>query len=109
MEKKEEMKDLSEIMQKVNEVDDGVTKLIVPILKDTIKDSNKHNTRLFILNVLLILSMLVVSIVAIMVVMKQNENYAKFLSQFEIESDIVQDFDTGENGDIYNPVINNTK
>ena len=83
------MKELNEVVEKVKQVDDGVSNIIVPLLKDTIKDSNKHNKNLFILNILLILVTLIIAIVAIIAVMKQNEKYAEFLSQFEFESDTV--------------------
>ena len=52
------MRDLNEVVEKVKDVEDGVTNLIVPILKDTIADSNRHNKRLFISNIVLTLAML---------------------------------------------------
>lgn len=101
------MKDLNEVVEKVKNVEDGVTNLIIPILKDTIADGNKHNRRLFITNIILTISLLVVSLVSIIIISQQDKKYADFLSQFEFETEIIQDLDTGENGDIYNPTINN--
>ena len=100
------MKDLEEVVEKVKGVEDGVTNLIVPILKDAVKDSNKHNTRIFIICVILAISILVISLFSQHLVMKQNEKYAEFLRQFEFESDIYQDTDDYS---IINSGINVTK
>lgn len=101
------MKDLTEVVQKVKGVEDGVTNLIIPILKDTIADSNKHNKRLFISNIVLTLMLLVVTISAMIMITYQNNKQAEFLSQFEFESEVYQDFDTSDNSVIHNPIINN--
>lgn len=88
------MKDLEEVVEKVKGVENGVANLIVPILKDTIQDSNQHNKRLFIMNIVLAIALLIVSIGAMVIVAWQNQKYADFLSQFEFESDtIYQDAD----------------
>lgn len=93
-----EMKDLSEVVEKVKGVENGVANLIVPILKDTIQDSNHHNKRLFIMNIILAIALLVVSVGAMIIVAWQNQKYADFLSQFEFESDtIYQDADEFSN------------
>ena len=99
------MKDLNEVVEKVKNVEDGVTNLIVPLLKDTIADSNRHNKRLFILNVILCISILIIAIFSQVLVMKQNEKYADFLSQFEFETEITQDIDASDNSNIYNPTL----
>ena len=101
------MKDLNEVVEKVKGVEDGVTNLIVPLLKDTIADSNRHNKRLFILNVILAFSILMIAIFSQLLVAHQNEKYNEFLSQFEFETEVYQDFDTTDNSIIHNPVINN--
>lgn len=101
------MKDLNEVVEKVKGVEDGVTNLIVPLLKDTINDSNKHNQRLFISNVLLIIVIFIIGITAMMLSVYENNKYAEFLSQFEFETELTQDFNTTDNSAIYNPVINN--
>lgn len=87
------MKDLKEVVDKVKGVEDGVSNLLIPILQDTIKDCNKHNTKLFILNILLAIFILIIAIFSQVLVIRQNEKYSDFLSQFEIESDIYQDVD----------------
>jgi len=81
------MKDLDEVVEKVKNVEDGVTNLIVPLLKDTIADSNRHNKRLFISNVVLIIVCLAISLSAMILVAYQNNRYAEFLEQFEFESE----------------------
>lgn len=89
------MKELNEIVDKVKGVDDGINNLIVPLLKDTIADNNKDKKRMFIVIVLLIIAIVIISLYSQFLVMKQNEKYAEFLSQFEFEtsSEIYQDVD----------------
>lgn len=99
------MKDLREVVEKVQQVDDGVNNLIIPLLKDTIADSNRHNKRLFILNLILAISILFVSVFSQVLVAIQNQQYAEFLSQFEFESTVYQDFDTTDESKIINPTI----
>lgn len=81
------MKELNEIVDKVKGVDDGINNLIVPLLKDTIADNNKDKKRMFIAIVLLIIAIVIISLYSQFLVMKQNEKYAEFLSQFEFEGD----------------------
>lgn len=100
------MKDLEEVVEKVKGVEDGVANLIVPILKDTIQDSNQHNKRLFIMNIVLAIALLIVSIGAMVLVAIQNQKYADFLSQFEFEETVYQE--TSDNSNI-NSGINITK
>ena len=83
------MRDLNEVVEQVKGVDEGINNLIVPLLKDTIEDGNRHNKRLFILNVILAIALFAVSIVSQVLVMEQNKKYADFLSQFEFESDTI--------------------
>lgn len=85
------MRDLNEVVEKVKDVEDGVTNLIVPILKDTIADSNRHNKRLFISNIILTLAMLFISVSALILTVYQNNKYADFLSQFEFEETVYQE------------------
>jgi len=92
------MKDLNEIVDKVKGVEDGVNNLIVPLLKDTIQDTNKHNKRLFISNVVLIIVILVISTTSMILIACENNKYADFLSQFEFESEVYQE--TNDNSNI---------
>ena len=84
------MHDLDEVAEKIKGVEDGVTNIIVPILKDTIKDSNLHNKRLFISNIALIIVIFVVAIIAMVLSVYQNNKYAEFVSQLEFENTVYQ-------------------
>lgn len=98
---------LHDILQKVQTVDNDINSLLVPILKDTIKDSNSHNRRLFILSIIMLVIMLIIIIFSLILVFKQNLMYQDFLNQLDFESNdsFVQDLDTGEGGDIINSSI----
>lgn len=89
--KTEGMVNLNEIAEQLKDVENGVNSLIVPMLKDTIKDSNKHNTKLFILAILELIIIVFVTLYSQFLIYKQNTKYQEFLSQFEFESDIHQD------------------
>lgn len=88
------MKDLKEIVDNVDNKD-----IIVTLLKDTIQDNNRHNKRMFIANIVLSVSLVVISISAMILVALQNKQYSDFLSQFEFESDTVYQT-TNDNSDI---------
>ena len=88
------MKNLKEM---VDQLDDNA---LVPLLKDTIADNNRHNKRLFITNIVLSLVVLIIAIASMILVALQNKQYADFLSQFEFESEsntIYQDADDFSN------------
>lgn len=92
------MRDLKEIVNKVKQVDNGVNNLIVPLLKDTIADSNQHNRRLFVSNACLTIVVLVVSIIAMTLVVYQNNKYTEFLSQYDFGETVYQE--TSDNSSI---------
>lgn len=75
------MRDLEEIVDKVKKVDDGVNNLIVPLLKDTIADSDRHNERLSNSNRTLAIVVLVISILAMILFTYQNNRYAELISK----------------------------
>ncbi len=87
------MKDLKEMVDQLND------NALVPLLKDTIADNNRHNKRLFITNIVLSLVVLIISITSMILVSLQSKQYADFLSQFEFESDTVYQ-STNDNSDI---------
>lgn len=95
------MKNLGELAEQIKNVETGVNNLIVPLLKDTIADTNKHNRRLFILCIILIIVIFALGIYSQFLVAKQNEKYTEFLSQFEFESETIytQDLDATDGGD----------
>ena len=99
---------LENILKQVQHVDNGINTMLVPILKDTIKDGNRHNTKLFIFAMCELLVLLITIIFSLILVYNQNQKYQDFLSQFDYESSdtVYQDLDSGE-GDIINPTINN--
>lgn len=95
------MKNLNELVDQIKHVEAGVNNMIVPLLKDTIADTNKHNRRLFVLCIILIIVMFALGIYSQFLVAKQNEKYTEFLSQFEFESETIytQDLDATDGGD----------
>ena len=87
------MKDLQEVVDEVKGTENNISNVIVPILRDTINDTNKHNRRLFISNIILIMVVLILSIGSMILVTVQNQKYSDFLSQFEFETEVIQDTD----------------
>lgn len=83
------MKDLEEVVDKVKSVEDGVTTIIVPLLKHSIEDGNHHNKRLFVINMMLVLALLVISVASMVIISLQNQKYIEFISQFDFESDTI--------------------
>lgn len=92
------MTDLNEVVEKVKNVENGVTNLIVPLLKDTIEDSNRHNRRLFISNVVLIIALLIISVSSMVLLTYQTNKYEEFLQQFDTTETIYQE--TSDNSSI---------
>lgn len=92
---------VEDIVKEIKQIDNNVTSVIVPMLKDTITDYRKIVIKLIAIIAFLILCLLVISGYSIY-------KYNDFLSQFEFEGEeiITQDLDTGDSGDIINPNIN---
>lgn len=86
----EGMKDLNEIVDKVKKVDDDVNNLIVPLLKDTIQDSDRHNERLSNSNRTLAIVILVISVLAMALFVYQNNRYADILSKYDFGDTVYQ-------------------
>lgn len=84
------MKDLKEIVDKVKQVDDGVNNLIVPLLKDTISDSDRHNERLSNTNRTLAIVILIISVLAMTLFVYQNNRYADILSKYDFGDTVYQ-------------------
>jgi hypothetical protein len=94
------MKNLNDLVNQIKNVESGVQNMIVPLLKDTIADTNKHNRRLFILCIISLVAMFALGIYSQFLVAKQNEKYTEFLSQFEFGTEeIYQDLDATDGGD----------
>lgn len=100
-----EKENLQDILDKVNQVDAGVNNLIIPILKDTIKDGNKHNTKLFIFAMIELVVIFLITIFSVFLVYKQNIKYQEFLSQFDYETTVFQD--TDDNSTINSGIVLN--
>lgn len=84
------MKDLEELVGKVKNAEDGITSLIIPILKDSIKDGNQHNKRLFVINMMLVLAIMVISVASMIIIARQEDRYAEFLKEFDFDNTIYQ-------------------
>lgn len=104
----EDMVSLNEIANQLKDVENGVNSMVVPMLKDAIKDSNKHNTKLFVLCIIELIVIVILGVYSQFIISKQGEKYEEFLSQFEFEtSEIYQDLDSSDGGDaIINSGIN---
>lgn len=97
-----EMKNLAELASQIKNVESNVTGMIVPLLKDTIADTNRHNKRLFILCLIALVVILITNLYSQFLVYKQNKEYAEFLSQFEFvteDTSYIQDLDSTDGGD----------
>lgn len=91
-----DMKDINELITQIKNVENGVNNMVVPLLKDSINDTNMHNHRLFILCVVLIVSMLIIGVFSQILITKQNQKYTDFLNQFEFkgsDTSYIQDLD----------------
>lgn len=82
---------IDDIAREVKNVNDGVTNMIIPILKDTISDYKTTFKKMFIIIILLILGMLGVVGYSQYLIAKQNEKFNEFLNQFDFESTIYQE------------------
>lgn len=95
---------MENVLNEVKNVDSSITKIIVPLLEDTIADGNRHNKRLFVLIMIELFIILAISITALFLVYKQNVKYDEFLSQFEFGEELIyQDVDAGDGS---NSIIN---
>lgn len=101
------MKDLKEIVDKVKKVDDGVNNLIVPLLKDTIQDSDRHNERLSNSNRTLAIVVLIISVLAMALFVYQNNKYADIISRYDFGDTVYQN--TSENSNNNSGGVNITK
>lgn len=101
------MKDLREIVDKVKQVDDGVNNLIVPLLKDTIQDSDRHNERLSNAIRTLAIVILIISVLAMALFVYQNNRYADIISRYDFGDTVYQN--TSDNSSNSGGGVNITK
>ena len=81
--------DLSQILKEIQSTNDGVTKTLVPILKDTINDYKKLCNKIIVILVLLILTVIGITGTSLYLLSEQNNKYNEFLSQFEFVEDTI--------------------
>ena len=96
---------MQDILNQVKNVDIGINNMLIPILQDTIRDGNRHNKRMFISYLIIIIILSILLAISIYFIYKQNTQYQEFLSQFEFESEYIQDFDATDGGNISNSTI----
>ena len=94
------MKDLGEVVDQVRNVENGVNDLIIPILKDSIKDGNHHNKRLFVINMMLVLALMVISVVSMVIITRQEGRYEEFVKQFDFQNQTTITQETTDNSTI---------
>ena len=83
-------KNVTDIVKEIKQIDNNVSNVIVPILKDTIEDYRKVVFRLIGIICLLIVGLCGISGYAIY-------KYNSFLSRFEFSSEVYQDLNTTDN------------
>lgn len=94
---KQNNENLDNVLKEVKDVDNGINGILIPILKDTITDCNDHNTRLFILNMIELIIIVAITISSGILFYKQNLRYNEFLSQFDFETEYIQDVNATNN------------
>jgi hypothetical protein len=96
---------VKDLLKEIKTVDDNVSGIIVPMLKDSIGDYKKIIDKLIAIIIVLIIGLVGVIGYTSYLIYSQNAKYNEFLSQFEFESDetIYQDTD---NNSIINSGIN---
>ena len=104
------MKDETELLnisKQIAGVENGMNEMIIPLLKDTIEDSNKKYTKIFIAFIITLIILLVVVICSLVLIYKQNIKYQEFLSQFDFETTETVYQDTDDNSNINSGIMYN--
>lgn len=98
-------KDVNNIVREIKDIDNNVTGVLVPILKDTITDYRKIVFKLIIVIVVLILSLVALGVTSQIIIAKQVQKYNDFLSQFDFSgSDSYTQAIDADNSS--NPIVN---
>lgn len=87
---------LTDIINQIKTVENGINDMIVPMLKDTINDYKKTFNKMVAIIIVLIIGLLGVIGYTQYLLAKQNDKYNEFLSQFEFESDVYQEITSDE-------------
>jgi hypothetical protein len=80
-------KNVEDIIKEIKGIDNNVTGIIVPMLKDTIEDYRKIVFNLIFVIVFLIVGIVGMGISSQIIISQQIDKYNDFLSQFEYEGD----------------------
>lgn len=83
----------AKVVKEIKDVDNNVTGVIVPILRDTVTDYRKIVNKLVVIIVILILCLISLGVIGHYMIAKQIDKYNEFLSQFDFESTVYQDTD----------------
>ena len=89
-------RNLSEFVEEVKKVENGVTEMMIPILKDSILDYKVIYKKMFAIIILLIMISSGVIGYLSYLLYKANNKYAEFVNQFEFESEYIQQVDTSD-------------
>lgn len=97
---------LNDILNQIKGVQTGINDMIVPMLKDTIDDYKKTFNKMVVIIVILIFGLLGTIGYSQYLIYKQNDKYNDFLSQFEFETEYIQEIDADGNssGTIYDGI-----
>ena len=98
----------AKVVKEIKEVDNNVSNVIVPILRDTVADYRKVVNKQFVLIIILVIVIAFLSGLGFYIIHKQAKEYKEFLSQFDFESDTSIIQDTDDNSSINSGInINN--
>ena len=97
------------ILKEIKGIDNNVTNVIVPILRDTISDYRKVVNKLIVIIVILIVAIASLGTVGYIVIANEVEKYNEFLSQFEFESEDTIYQETTDNSIINSGININSK
>ena len=103
------MKDVTNIVDEVKNVENGVNNLIIPILKDTIQDYKKTFVKMFIIIIALIVSILAIVIYGAYLLNNANQKYIDFLSQYDFSTEQTIFQNTDDNSIINSGITNITQ
>ena len=96
------------VVKEIKDVDNNVTGVLVPILRDTVADYRKVVNKLLAVIFVLIFGLIILGIVGYFIISVQIEKYNEFLSQFDFETDTIYQ-ETNDYSDINSGInVNNS-
>ena len=104
----QEKEPVNQIIQGIKGIDENVTGVIVPILKDTITDYKRVVSKLVTIIIILILMIAILSGLGFFIISNQIKKYNEFLSQFDFENDTSVYQDTDDASSINSGITINT-